>query len=71
MDGVDLGPLLVQLEDNIDDLEDILEPLLQTKLANVTKSFPLLDKAKLHVLITYAIESLLFCLSFPLLDFEY
>jgi exosome complex protein LRP1 len=63
MDGVDLVPLLQKLEENIDDLEETLEPLLQSKLSDVAKASPLLDKAKLHVLITYSIESLLFCTS--------
>ena len=67
MDGVDLKPLLDQLEDNIDDLEEILEPLLRTQLSNVTKMLPLLDKAKVHVLITYTIESLIFCRLFTAL----
>ena len=45
----------------IDDLRDALEPLLATALSHHTTKLPLLDKAKLYVLVTYAIESLLFC----------
>lgn len=61
MDSVDLVPLLEQLEDNIDDLEDALEPLLKAALSETAAKLPLLDKAKLYVLVTYAIESILFC----------
>ncbi|KKZ64549.1 hypothetical protein EMCG_01428 [[Emmonsia] crescens] len=60
METTDLTPLLEQLEDNIDDLEDVLEPLLGQPLSATTQKMPVLDKAKLHVLITYAIESMLF-----------
>ncbi|OJD16892.1 hypothetical protein AJ78_02990 [Emergomyces pasteurianus Ep9510] len=60
METTDLTPFLEQLEDNIDDLEDVLEPLLGQPLASTTQKMPVLDKAKLHVLITYTIESLLF-----------
>ena len=62
MAGVDLMPLLEQLEDNIDDLEESLEPLLTTALSTTTSKLPVLDKAKLYVLLTYTIESLLFCM---------
>jgi len=61
MDTVDLVPLLEQLEDNIDDLQEVLEPLLKAALSETAAKLPLLDKAKLYVLVTYAIESILFC----------
>jgi len=61
MDTVDLHPLLEHLEGNIDDLEEALAPLLNAPLSDVASKLPLLDKAKLHVMITYAIESILFC----------
>lgn len=61
MDTAHLVSLVEHLEDNIDDLEDNLEPLLSTALTATTKKLPLLDKAKLYVLIVYSIESLLFC----------
>lgn len=61
MDSANLASLVEHLEDNIDDLEDNLEPLLSATLAATTKKLPLLDKAKLYVLIVYSIESLLFC----------
>ncbi|KAK2808166.1 hypothetical protein FQN50_004907 [Emmonsiellopsis sp. PD_5] len=60
METADLTPLLDQLEDNIDDLEEVLKPLLSQALSATTQKMPVLDKAKLHVLITYTIESMLF-----------
>ncbi|EEQ35276.1 exosome-associated family protein [Microsporum canis CBS 113480] len=56
----DLKPLLEQLEDDIDDIEDALEPLLEHGLATTSQKLPLMEKAKLHVLLTYSIESLIF-----------
>ena len=61
MDTLDLSPLLEQLEDNIDDLQDTLSPLLKAPLSETAAKLPLLDRAKLYVSITYAIESILFC----------
>lgn len=61
MDTVDLSPLLEQLEDTIDDLEETLEPLLKAPLSETAAKLPLLDRAKLYVSITYAIESIIFC----------
>ena len=61
METPDIGPLLEDFEGNIDDLEDVLQPLLKLSLAESTSQLPLLDKAKTYVLITYAIESVLFC----------
>ena len=61
METTDIGPLLEDFEGNIDELEDILQPLLKGSLAEGTNRLPLLDKAKTYVLITYAIESILFC----------
>ncbi|OCL02765.1 hypothetical protein AOQ84DRAFT_273104, partial [Glonium stellatum] len=68
MDTVDLHPLLEQAEENIDDLEEALAPLLNTPLSDISSKLPLLDKAKLHVISTYAIESILF--SYLLLNGE-
>lgn len=56
-----MTPLLEQLEDDIDEVEDALEPLLNQALAATAQKMPVMDKAKLHVLITYTLESLLFC----------
>lgn len=61
METIDLVPLIEALDDNIDDLEEALEPLLKNALSDATGKLPLLDKAQLYVLITYAIESILFC----------
>lgn len=61
MDEVDLTPQIEQLEENIDDLEEVLGPLLKNALSDTAANLPLLDKAKLYVLIVYSIESLLFC----------
>ena len=61
MEATDIAPLLEQLDDNIDDLEDALAPLITGALSDTIARLPLLDKAKLYVLVTYAIESILFC----------
>lgn len=53
--------MVEQLEDNIDDLDENLEPLLKAGLFATTKTLPVLEKAKLYVVVVYAIESLLFC----------
>ncbi|CAG8905335.1 unnamed protein product [Penicillium egyptiacum] len=60
MDPTDLLPLLEQLDDNVDDLEGVLEPLLASTLLKGSNKLPVMDKAKLHVLITYTLESLIF-----------
>ncbi|CAP86089.1 hypothetical protein E8E15_008880 [Penicillium rubens] len=60
MDPTDLLPLLEQLDDNVDDLEAVLEPLLTSTLVKSSNKLPVMDKAKLHVLITYTLESLIF-----------
>ena len=62
METGDLAPLIDLLDDNIDDLEEALLPLLSKHLSNKAGNLPLLDKARLYVLVTYAIESLLFCM---------
>jgi exosome complex protein LRP1 len=61
MDTSNLLSLVEHLEDNVDELEENLEPLLSAALTTTTQKLPLLDKAKLYVLIVYSIESLLFC----------
>ncbi|PBP17536.1 hypothetical protein BUE80_DR011541 [Diplocarpon rosae] len=60
MDSSKVMSLLEALDDEIDDLEESLEPLLKTVLSESASKLPLLDKAKLYVLVTYAIESMLF-----------
>ena len=61
MDSTKILSLLEQLDDEVDDLQESLEPLLKTALSETSSKLPLLDKAKLYVLVTYAIESVLFC----------
>ena len=61
-----LSSLIDQLDDNVDDLENALNPLIQAALSENALKLPLLDRAKLYTLTTYAIESVLFCLSFAL-----
>ena len=62
MENIDLEPLIESLDENIDDLEETLEPLLRNALSDTAGKLPLLDKAQLYVLVTYAIESILFCM---------
>ena len=66
LDAPDISPLLDALEGNIDNLESALQPLVENALTETTSKLPLLDKAKLYVLVTYAIESMLFCTYSPL-----
>lgn len=61
MDESTLSPLLEILDDNLDDLEEVFAPLLKTALSDSVQTLPLLDKAQFYVLITYSIESALFC----------
>ena len=61
MDSTNILPLLEVLDDNIDDVEEALSPLLQVALSDTVGRLPILDKAQLYVLVTYAIESILFC----------
>ena len=60
MDSSNVLQLLEQLDDEIDDLEESLAPLLKNALSESASKLPLLDKAKLYVLVTYAIESIIF-----------
>lgn len=60
MDTAELIPMLEDLKDNIDELEEALAPLLNTNLNDITTKLPLLDRAKLDVLVTYGIESIIF-----------
>ncbi|KAK3674364.1 hypothetical protein LTR78_005833 [Recurvomyces mirabilis] len=60
MDTENIESLVDDLTGNVDDLEESLAPLLKTALSTSTSKLPLLDKAKLYVLATYAINSVLF-----------
>ena len=64
MDVTDITPQLDQLDIDLDLLEDALKPILGD-LGGISAKLPLLDRAKLYVLATYSIESLLFCKSTP------
>ncbi|KAF4338490.1 small unique nuclear receptor co-repressor [Fusarium beomiforme] len=59
-DVKDITPDLDRLDDQLDDLEEKLQPLLDN-LEGMASQLPLLDKAKLFSLTAYAIESLMFC----------
>ena len=61
MDPADILRLIGHLDDNIDDLEDALSPLTRSPLSDIAGKLPLLDKAQLYILTTFAMESLLFC----------
>jgi hypothetical protein len=63
MESTKVVSLLEQLDDEIDDLEDSLAPVLKSALSTTLSKLPLLDKAQLYVLVTYAIESMVFCMS--------
>ena len=56
----DITPQLDQLDIDLDQLEEALKPLLGD-ISDISSKLPLLDKAKLNVLVSYAIESVLFC----------
>lgn len=60
MDQADILPLIEDLWGDIDALSTALAPLLSTSFSTISSKLPLLDKAKLHILTTYAIESVLF-----------
>lgn len=62
MDVTDITPQLNQLDIDLDQLEEALKPLLGD-ISDISSRLPLLDKAKLNVLVSYAIESVLFCKS--------
>lgn len=60
MSVTDITPSLKKLDVDLDRLEETLKPLLGG-VNNVGSKLPLLEEAKLNVLVCYAIESLLFC----------
>lgn len=70
MDPADLQPLLDQLDDHVDDLEEVLQPVLASGLLKSSNKLPVMDKAKLHVVVTYALESLIFCMPLSHPDIE-
>lgn len=64
MDSKQLIDQIDQLDDNLESLEEVLQPILEDSLSNASKKLPILDRAKLNITAVYAIESLLFCKSF-------
>lgn len=60
MDVTDILPQIDRLDGELDTLDAALQPLLGS-VSDVAAKLPLLDKAKLYVLVTYSIESMLFC----------
>lgn len=60
MDVTDVTPQLDQLEEQLKAAEEALAPLLGD-IDDISSKLPLLDKAKLNVLVAYTLESLLFC----------
>lgn len=63
MEAKELFPVLEQLDDDIDDVEEMIQPLLSRSLAETSKNLPVLDKAKFYVMVTYALENVIFCMS--------
>lgn len=61
MESKQLLDLIDQLDDNLENLEEALKPILEDSLGAATKKLPILDRAKLNITVVYAIESLLFC----------
>ncbi|KAL8646265.1 MAG: hypothetical protein Q9210_006234, partial [Variospora velana] len=60
METADLVPFLQTLEDDVDKLEEAVAPLINGTLAKAASKLPVLDKAQLYVLVTYAIETTIF-----------
>lgn len=60
MDTTKISASIDSLSSDLDTLEEALAPLLNTPITTLSAPLPLVDKAKLYTLSTYAIESLLF-----------
>ena len=61
MEATELSAVIEQLDENLDDLETALKSLLEGSIIETANKLPVLEKSKLYVLVTYAIESLIFC----------
>ncbi|KAH6855105.1 Sas10/Utp3/C1D family-domain-containing protein [Chaetomium sp. MPI-CAGE-AT-0009] len=59
MDVSDITPQLDQLEKELSKAKETLAPLIGD-IGDISSKLPLLDKAKLYVLVSYTIEALLF-----------
>lgn len=57
----DIGGMIDQLDENLDNLQDALKTILSKSLGELASDYPVLDRAKLYILVTYAIESAIFC----------
>ncbi|KAI1123937.1 Sas10/Utp3/C1D family-domain-containing protein [Nemania abortiva] len=64
MDPADILPLVETLGESVDALAETLQTP-GDGLQEMASKLPLLDKAKLYVLMTYAVESILFCETDP------
>ncbi|KAG0128461.1 hypothetical protein HOY82DRAFT_611658 [Tuber indicum] len=60
MDSSTAVELLDLLDEQIDDLKPAIEPLLKDTISGAAIQLPVVDKAKLYVLTSYVLESLLF-----------
>jgi hypothetical protein len=63
MDNIDLTPLIDELAENIDSLQEVITPVFKDAITQSAGRLPLLDRAKLYVLLAYSIESIIFCSS--------
>ena len=61
MEITELLSKIEELEEDIEDLKANLQPLLNGALSETIQKLPVLDRAKLYVVVVYAIESLIFC----------
>lgn len=57
--------LLDLLDDRVDELAAALAPLHARTIQDSATKLPVADKARLYVMTTFAIESLLFCAPAP------
>ena len=63
---MDPKELIEALGDDLDDLEEILEPLFETPLSETLSKLDPLQQAKLGVLIPYIVQDLVYGMSFRL-----
>jgi exosome complex protein LRP1 len=54
---------LEDIDELLDALTEKLQPLIKTPVHDHANKLPVADKARLYVLTTYALQSLLFCSS--------
>ena len=69
MNTTDVLAYIDHLDTNLESLSESLTTLLPTdSLSDASKTLPLLDRAKLHTTVVYAINSLIFCSLHPSLS---